>query len=351
MITYYEILKYTLFFIGICLIYCTAYSININKNNSLPFKYFISTLGLVLLLTYPALFFFEDRTFGSIPLSPNDFRGFLPYTLIYLIAIVFKYISLQLETIKTPPKTTNYKLVFLFSFFIPHYVWEPDKFVLKSNNSNKQYHFKRIILSLLQYTLFWIIFVACINFIPRLLFNSPLPDDVFATSLNLRWLLPLVMGSGVSTIAIFIMGANILCLQSAFYNIFGNYNFKYFQDKPFLATSVSEFWRRWNLWCGDWFNKYLYKPLRKKYKLGHTASVFMVFIFSALIHTWSIAFINIKIAWVAFLVFIANGIAVILEKPVLKVFPFISKLPSFIKFIFTLLFLTFTLGYFGLCFG
>ncbi len=346
-----EVLKYAIFFTGICLIYCLAYSININKNYSLSLKYFISTLGLIVLLIYPALFFFSDRTFGAIPLSPNDFRGFLPYTLIYLIVVVFKYISLQAETIKNPPKTTNYKAVLLFSFFIPHCVWDPDKFVLKTNNSDKQYHFKRAGLSLLQYSLFWIVFVACINFVPRLLFNSPLPDDVFTASLEIKWLLPLVMGSGVTTIAIFIMIANILSLQTAFYNIFGNYNFKYFQDKPFLATSVGEYWRKWNLWAGDWFNKYLYKPLRRKYKLGHTASVSIVFIFSAFIHAWSIALINIKIAWVTFLVFIANGIAVILEKPILKVFPFISKLPSFIKFIFTLLFLMFTLGYFGLCFG
>ncbi len=351
MLGHYEILKYAIFFIGICLTFSTAYSINIKKDHSLSFKYFTSILGLLILLIYPALFFFGDRLFGSIPLSPNDFRGFLPYTSIYLIVVVFKYVSLQIETIKNPPKTTNYKAVFLFAFFIPHCVWEPEKFVLKNNNKDKKYHFKRVGLSLLQYSLFWFVFVACVNFVPRLLFNSPLPDDVFATSLDIKWLLPLVMGSGVTTIALFIMIANILSLQVAFYNIFGNLNFKYFQDKPFLATSVGDFWRRWNLWAGDWFNKYLYKPLRRKHKLSHTVSVFIVFIFSALIHTWSIALINIKIAWVAFWVFIANGIVVILEQPVLKAFPFISKLPSFVKFIFTLLFLAFTLGYFGLCFG
>jgi D-alanyl-lipoteichoic acid acyltransferase DltB (MBOAT superfamily) len=39
------------------------------------------------------------------------------------------------------------------------------------------------------------------------------------------------------------------------FRIMGNFN------KPFLATTVSEYWRRWHISLASWVNDYIYKPL------------------------------------------------------------------------------------------
>jgi D-alanyl-lipoteichoic acid acyltransferase DltB (MBOAT superfamily) len=57
-------------------------------------------------------------------------------------------------------------------------------------------------------------------------------------------------------------------------------------DHPYLATSPSDFWRRWHISLSSWFRDYLYIPLGgSRHGLGRTlANVFVTFVVSGLWH-------------------------------------------------------------------
>ena len=50
-------------------------------------------------------------------------------------------------------------------------------------------------------------------------------------------------------------------------------------NRPFLARSLPEVWRRWHISLTDWVNDYMYKPLRKRYpsKFGRYVAIYTIF--------------------------------------------------------------------------
>lgn len=64
------------------------------------------------------------------------------------------------------------------------------------------------------------------------------------------------------------------------YDLMTNFN------KPFLATSVQDFWRRWHISLSTWFRDYLYFPLggSNVSKLVHYRNIIIVFVISGLWH-------------------------------------------------------------------
>ena len=91
-------------------------------------------------------------------------------------------------------------------------------------------------------------------------------------------------------------------------------NFK----KPYLSTSVGEFWRRWHITLGSWFKDYIFKPLAHQFELkrgsywGHGLLIMIVFLFSGLWHGASYTFL----IWG-----VANAIIIIGERGIGSVFP------------------------------
>lgn len=57
-------------------------------------------------------------------------------------------------------------------------------------------------------------------------------------------------------------------------------------DRPYIASSVSEFWRRWHISLSTWFRDYLYKPLggSQGSKANQAFAVMTVFLLSGLWH-------------------------------------------------------------------
>lgn len=57
-------------------------------------------------------------------------------------------------------------------------------------------------------------------------------------------------------------------------------------DKPYLSSSMGEFYRRWHISLGSWFRDYLYIPLggNRKGKVRQIINVLFVFFFSGLWH-------------------------------------------------------------------
>ena len=77
-------------------------------------------------------------------------------------------------------------------------------------------------------------------------------------------------------------------------------NFNY----PYMATSVSDFWRRWHITLGAWFREYIYIPLGGNRK-GHLRTIRNLFLVWALTGLWHGANWNFVIWGLLFFVLIS----------------------------------------------
>ena len=100
-------------------------------------------------------------------------------------------------------------------------------------------------------------------------------------------------------------------------------NFNY----PYMAKSITDFWRRWHMTLSSWFRDYVYIPLggNKKGVLKQIRNILIVWALTGLWHGASWNFI----VWGLYF-----GILLILEKFILK--KYFSNVPKFIKGIYTL---------------
>ncbi len=108
--------------------------------------------------------------------------------------------------------------------------------------------------------------------------------------------------------------------------IFGfhfNENFNY----PYIASSVTDFWRRWHISLSTWFRDYVYIPLggNRCSVARHIFNLAVVWLLTGLWHGASWNFI----AWGAY-----YGLLLILEKFVLH--KILSKIPKWIRHILTI---------------
>jgi D-alanyl-lipoteichoic acid acyltransferase DltB (MBOAT superfamily) len=79
-------------------------------------------------------------------------------------------------------------------------------------------------------------------------------------------------------------------------------------NRPFLAKSVGEFWRRWHISLSSWCNDFIYYPFIVKYrKLGNKAAVIGIFLTFFVIGIWHGA------NWTYVLVGLLQGVAIVYE--------------------------------------
>ena len=100
-------------------------------------------------------------------------------------------------------------------------------------------------------------------------------------------------------------------------------NFNY----PYIAKSITEFWRRWHISLSTWFKEYVYIPLGGNRK-GVKRQILNLLIVWGLTGLWHGAAYNF-VLWGLY-----YGLLLILEKFVLK--KFLDRLPSFVQHIYTL---------------
>lgn len=100
-------------------------------------------------------------------------------------------------------------------------------------------------------------------------------------------------------------------------------NFNY----PYIAKSITDFWRRWHISLSTWFKEYVYIPLGGNRK-GVKRQILNLLIVWGLTGLWHGAAYNF-VLWGLY-----YGLLVILEKFVLK--KFLDRLPSFVQHIYTL---------------
>ena len=102
-------------------------------------------------------------------------------------------------------------------------------------------------------------------------------------------------------------------------------NFNY----PYIAKSVTEFWRRWHMTLGGWFRDYVYIPLGgSRVSFGRwMINVFIVWLLSGLWHGASLNYV----LWGLY-----YGLLLLLEKLFLK--KILDRLPSALTHMYTLFF-------------
>ena len=100
-------------------------------------------------------------------------------------------------------------------------------------------------------------------------------------------------------------------------------NFNY----PYIAKSITDFWRRWHISLSTWFKEYVYIPLGGNRK-GFKRQILNLLIVWGLTGLWHGAAYNF-VLWGLY-----YGLLLILEKFVLK--KFLDRLPSFVQHIYTL---------------
>lgn len=122
-----------------------------------------------------------------------------------------------------------------------------------------------------------------------------------------------------------------------------NINFK----MPYLATSIPEFWRRWNITLTKWFRDYVHIPLLKKSNRSFSNHVYALFVTFTLIGIWHGA------NWTFIMFGIIHAIFMILDKikgEILKTKSYYSKLlksiPNFVYILFTFTLVTFSIIFF-----
>lgn len=100
-------------------------------------------------------------------------------------------------------------------------------------------------------------------------------------------------------------------------------NFNY----PYIAKSITDFWRRWHISLSTWFKEYVYIPLGGNRK-GVKRQILNLLIVWGLTGLWHGVAYNF-VLWGLY-----YGLLLILEKFVLK--KFLDRLPSFVQHIYTL---------------
>lgn len=106
------------------------------------------------------------------------------------------------------------------------------------------------------------------------------------------------------------------------FNYLENFNY------PYIAKSITDFWRRWHISLSTWFRDYVYIPLggSRVKKIINVRNILIVWMLTGLWHGASWNFV----LWGAY-----YGILLILEKFILK--KYIDKLPNAFKHLYTII--------------
>lgn len=98
-------------------------------------------------------------------------------------------------------------------------------------------------------------------------------------------------------------------------------------NHPYIAKSITDFWRRWHMSLSGWFKDYVYIPLggSRVPKIINIRNILIVWMLTGLWHGANFNFV----LWGLY-----YGLVLILEKLVLK--KYIDKLPNFAKHIYTI---------------
>ena len=137
---------------------------------------------------------------------------------------------------------------------------------------------------------------------------------------------PVIMAILLYTFQLYMDFAGCINIARGSAQLFGitlEENFK----RPFFATSVNEFWRRWHISLSSWFRDYVYIPLggNRVSKIKHIRNLLIVWFLTGLWHgaAWNF------VAWGLY-----YGVILIIEKYLLS--PVLDRLPDIVRHIYSI---------------
>lgn len=159
---------------------------------------------------------------------------------------------------------------------------------------------------------------------------------------NIGYLFTIISSMTNSELSILTAWLGILAFTFQIYFDFSGYSdmaigmgkmlgFNYLEnfDHPYIAKSITDFWRRWHISLSSWFRDYVYIPLKgsKCSTIINIRNILIVWLLTGLWHGASLNFL----IWGLY-----YGLLLILEKFVLK--DILNKMPNTLKHIYTLFF-------------
>ena len=92
-------------------------------------------------------------------------------------------------------------------------------------------------------------------------------------------------------------------------------------NDPYLATSITDFWRKWHMTLGSWFKNYVYIPLggNRKGKVRTSVNLIIVFILTGLWHGSTISFLLWGLYYGVFMIAERAFLGKILKKNPIKI--------------------------------
>lgn len=163
---------------------------------------------------------------------------------------------------------------------------------IEQPNKLKHDHFIKGLSFVLKGLVFKLVFADRCGIVVDDFYNSPENfDGWFLILANLLFTFQILLDfSGYCLMAIGM--AQIMGIQLS-----NNFN------KPYLATSIADFWRRWHITLHIWFKKYVYQKINKGWIIGS----FVVFILSGLWHGLNPHFLMWGL--ICFLIFVIDRVA------------------------------------------
>lgn len=258
------------------------------------------TINIGLLLFYKYTQFLVDSWMGFNQQSTIDLHIIQPIGISFFVFKTLSYIfDLHREMIEKAEK--NYINYLLYVSFFPTILAGP---IAKARNLLPQFQKSVEItkthigkgLFLIMSGLFFKIVIAdylAVNFVDRV-FDAPIYFSGFEAA----------MASIMAMIQIYYDFAGYTNMVLGIALLLGFYIEPNF-NKPFLATNITDFWRRWHITLSTWFNEYLFTPLsfsfRSLKKWGVVFAVLITFFVSGLWH---------GAAWTYILWGLSHGIAI-----------------------------------------
>lgn len=144
-----------------------------------------------------------------------------------------------------------------------------------------------------------------------------IPDSTFSPLIGELDVMASWIGALAYSIQIYFDFSGYSLMAIGLARCFG-YDFPKNFDQPYLATSISDFWRRWHISLGAWFRDYVYIPLGgSRASTSRTSlNLFMVFLITGIWHGSGLNFL----VWGAF-----YGALIVIERfwPVGRLVPFL----------------------------
>lgn len=286
---------------------------------------FVGYLSIPVLL-YASILSFANYFFGRLLDNQSDKATRKRLYLLFLILnigqlVVFKYINFLTENINLIIASFGVKEIPYINILIPigisYYTFQNIGYIVNINRKveKPEKHLGYFLI----YNLFFPKFLSgpierSEKFLPQLRMPKPFDIELFRTGLKLiliGFFKKMVIAERLSVIVYNVYGhvddysgfplIIIFFLQAIYiYTDFSGYtdlargiacvfgiNLAENFNRPFFATNVSVFWRRWHMSLTTWCNDYIFKTiLFKRRKWGISAAVYGVFITFLIVGIW-----------------------------------------------------------------